>query len=79
MAASAKNERTEASSERDNHFMILKDKRRAAMQPRARDNASSFVGVVHKLDCKLIGFIPLSINQSDVIFAVSVRAPSPEA
>jgi hypothetical protein len=57
--------------------MILKDKRRAAMQPRARDNASSFVGVVHKLDCKLIGFIPLSINQSHVTFAVGVIAGPP--
>ena len=44
---------------------------------RARDNASVFVGVVRKLDYELIGFIPLSINQSHVIFAVSVRAPSP--
>jgi hypothetical protein len=41
-------------------------------------NASSFVGVVRKLDYELIGIIPLSINQSHVIFAVSVWVPSPE-
>jgi hypothetical protein len=30
-----------------------------------------------KLDCKLIGFIPLSINQSHVTFAVGVIACPP--